>query len=281
MKTIIIPVSYGSTFKNSASERIRCDWLLPYLPSDKYNESQKLDDYDVIIYQKGYRPGLAQHYNGKKIQILDMTDPIWYACPVKRLNAMYDYIDIFIFPTPELCENFKIFFPDKANRAFTVIDRLELSCFPKQKVHVDRKPIFVWFGYADNFLRVSPLLPYIKDYELIVICERSIGIGRWIKWEEATVNDSIMEGDIVLNPLCYNCLKTSRNKTITAWALGMPVVQNKSIDDALLDIGLYAKLHNNLFNRRQEAQIRLNQVGEYYDIKQSAQEIRDIIDVLI
>ena len=264
MKIIIIPYSYGNNFPNSASERIRCDWLLPYLPADKYDGSQNLNDYDVIIYQKGYRPGLAKFYKGKALQVLDLTDPIWYSCPVDRLRKMYDYIDIFVFSTEELRRNFEIFFPDMKDRTEVIEDRIELNMFPEKKIHSDKEPVFVWFGYADNFIRCSELLPFVEGYELITICERSLGIGKFVQWKIETVNSEIIKGDIVLNPLCNQYLKTSLNKHLVAWALNMPIAETIDDIERLMDY------KNRVIESRFD--------GKNYRIENSAYEILDIVE---
>ena len=272
MRITIIPLSYQTNIINTASERIRCDWLLPYLPADKFNGSQNLNDYDVIIYQKAYKPGIAEWaLSVGKLNIMDLCDPIWLVNPKDKLWKMFQYMDAFIFSTEEMRVHFGLFFPSCKDKTYTVIDRLKLNEFKEMKVHEDRdSPILVWYGFSENFIRLSEMLPYIDEhkYPLVTICERPVGYGQFVKWSNDTVNKNIIKGDIVLNPLNPQYLKTSLNKTIQAWALGMPVISNK--------LNKFEHFSTRL-NREEEQYIRSIWVKEHYDIRKSAKEINDII----
>jgi hypothetical protein len=104
MKILIIPVSRDDYLQNSASERFRCNWLLPYLKADKSTGNENSSKYDVIIYQKAY---LSKNIintakkNQKKIQIFDVTDPEWLFRPEKFKN-MISLVDAVVASTPAL-----------------------------------------------------------------------------------------------------------------------------------------------------------------------------------
>ncbi len=266
-KIIIIPVSYCFPFfKDSASERFRCDWLLPYLPADKYNGHQKLDDYDVIIYQKAHSLemlNLAKKYKNKKVQIYDNTDPDFIFNDLKEFVNCMDFVTT---STQATAKGFEIY----GVPSYVIPDRHELSYYREIKVHrqIDN-PLFVWFGYADNFVRIEPLLPILKGhkFELKAVCEQPVEYGNFVAWNKNTINKEIIEGDIVLN-LPDNYGYKSNNKTTTAWCLGMPVVEKITQIFEFLECE----------DRVKEAEKRLKQVQEEYNIKRSAEEILYLIE---
>jgi len=267
MKIIIIPVSYCFYFfKNSASERFRCDWLLPYLPADKYDGTQNLDNYDVIIYQKAHSSEmlkLAKKYQGKKIQIYDNTDPDFLFNDLKEFAGCMNFITV---STQAVANGFKHY----GTPVYVIPDRHELSYYNEKKIHRQvTNPLFVWFGYADNFARIEPLLPILKEhkFELKVICEQPVGHGNFIFWDKDAVNKEIIEGDIVLN-LPDNYGYKSDNKTVTAWLLGMPVVEKVTQIFEFLEYE----------DRMKESEKRLKQAQEEYNIKRSAEEMLNLIE---
>lgn len=263
MKFIFIPVSYETDFKNSGSERIRCDWMLPYLPADKYDGTQNLEDYDVIIYQKGYHPDMAKKFYGKKIQIWDLVDPLWRYNPKNLIREMERYIDFATIPTNDLAGDFKKF----SNKPVYILpDRHEPLFYNVKKIHEDKKPVFVWFGYADNFERIKEIVPEIQDYDLLVIADKPVGYGKFIQWNKETINKEIIKGDIVIDIPDINRFKTSGHKTISAWFLGMPVVKCKE------DISRFL----NYEDRIREIEIREKELDKYH-IKFSAEQLKKII----
>jgi len=92
------------------------------------------------------------------------------------------------------------------------------------------------------------------------------------KWTPETVNTDILSADIVLNPkLNVGRFKfKSDNKTVKAWALGMPVAQ----DDREL------KKFMKQEEREKESILRIKEVEDKWDAKLSVQEYKDFIDQL-
>ena len=273
MKILIIPLSVDGYLKNSASERFRCDWLLPYLEADKYDGSQNLNNYEVIIYQKAYTSPwvrqLAAERKGKCLQIWDVTDPEW-VYRAKLAKEMIDSIDVITVSTTALKRSIK----KVTNKPVYIIPhRHELSFYKEKKVHRNiLKPALVWFGYACNFARVIPLLPYInsKHYNLTAICEQPVHWKTYrpdfIPWGLHTVNKDIIRGDIVLNPLDDEGY-VSNNKSVFSWLLGMPVAETIEDIERFKD-----------YNERvKESEKRMKEARKKYDIRHSAKELESII----
>ena len=209
MKIIFVPISLSGYLMNSASERLRCRWLAPYLNADIYDRTQDLDNYDVIIYNKGFYPQefrtLAKRYQNK-LQILDSTEPDWLFYP-EIFEEMASYCHILTSSTLELAEELKQF-----GDSYHIPDRQELSFYKIQKKHKNVHVKLVWFGYIENFKRINFLIDSIDNWclPLLVITNRQPAYGGFIEWALETSNENIIKGDIVLNPLAKY---KSNNKT--------------------------------------------------------------------
>ena len=268
MKIIIIPVSFCYPFyKDSASERFRCDWLLPYLPADKYDGTQKLEEYDVIIYQKAHTKEmveLSKKYK-EKIQIFDDTDPEWLFREGRFLDEMIANMNFIVASTNAVATGFNVNYNIDTH---VIPDRHELDFYKIKKEHLDKKPTLIWFGYSMNFNRIMPLMNIIEDYgfELITICEAPVPYGKFVKWDLGTSNQEIIKGDIVINlPDEYGF--KSNNKTTTAWMLGMPVVEKISDIFRFLDYK----------ERIKESDEKYKLVQTNYNIRKSADELNKLI----
>lgn len=255
---------------DSASERFRCDWLLPYLKADKYTGIQRYhvgNTYDAVIFQKAYRQDWIQRLadDTKGVKIFDITDPEHLFRP-EPLKKMLSKMDVIVTSTETLATDMRNI-SDKP--VYVIPDRHELGFYTVKKKHqkVD-KPVLVWFGYADNYHRIYHLLPHIqqKGYELITICEREIPNTKFIKWGLDTVNEDIIKGDIVLNPPDLYYYK-SNNKTISSWLLGMPVAE--TVED-IERLCAYEE-------RIKESEKRHKEAIENYNISKSADEYIEII----
>ena len=262
-KVIIIPVSFCYPFyQDSASERFWCDWLLKPLNADKYNGTQNLEDYDLIIYQKAHNNAavrFSKQYR-HKVQVFVETDPEFLFPEGRNLKEIMANMDFIIASSEGLAEGMKQF----GKPVYMLSEGHDLNFYKIKKVHEDRKPIMVWYGYSENFERIKPLLPIIDAYklELITICDKPVGAGKFVKWDLNTFNQEVIKGDVVLNLPDNDGLK-SNNKTISAWLMGMPVVERTS------DIFRFMKYNE----RIKEGKEKLKYAEKEFDIIKVAQYI--------
>lgn len=273
MKILIVPTSVDGYLKNSASERFRCDWLLPYLEGGvKYGGADRhlvtAGYYDVIIFQKAYLQDWVQKMatEAKGLKIFDITDPEWLFRP-EMLKMMLKKMDVIIASTEALAHDLRNIV-DKP--VYVIPDRHELSFYKRHKVHEEaEKPTLIWFGYAANFNRLSHLILYIinKEYRLINICDKPVPFGEFVEWSLESVNDNILRGDIVLNPPDLYGYK-SNNKTVSSWLLGMPVAETVEDIERFCDYD----------ERVKESQERLKEAQENYNISLSANQLIEIIN---
>lgn len=213
--------------RNSASSRIRCDWMIKYSKGEmeifKYGKK-----YDVVIFEKFYDVSYAKMFKG--IKILDMCD--MDAVQNSRVVEMIQEVDAITCPTEALAE----FFRQITDKPIVVIpDRIDPDYFKVRKKHRGKATEVVWYGYSHNSHAIDTIKASLNRLNLNIslISNRPVhvkinGKVRFTKWDVNTVNDEIIKSDIVVCPPSYNALWRfkSNNRTVNALALGMPAATN-------------------------------------------------------
>ena len=139
----------------------------------------------------------------------------------------------------------------------------------------------VWFGYSGNAKVLDKTILSLKRNKLklkvISDCRPPYLKGNMnVKYDwdnpEFDFNKEILEADFCLLPEDTRPKGKfkSKNKTYTAWALGMPVATNPDELKKFLDPE----------ERRKEAGLRLKEVREKFDVKQSVQDFKNLIKEL-
>lgn len=265
----------NSPLNSVASSRIRANWLIKYWEdAELFKVGRK---YDVTIYQKAYNIRQAPLNDG--IKILDLCDAEWHV--MKPVMQMASYCDAVVVSTQPLKDYLKKFFPDKP--IVVIPDRMDLEHHTQQKKHEGEAKTAVWYGYKGNHIVLDQVLNALNELKLglIVISESPFVINQSIYpnieltnyvWSIDTVNADIIKGDIVLNPRFEHgkWRFKSNNKTITAWALGMPVANTREDLERLLPV--HARI--------EEANTRLIEIREKYDVRQSVSEYKEFIATL-
>ena len=257
------------------SSRIRGDWLIKY-----WDEAERFvlgTKYDVVIFQKAYWVEYAKEFKG--IKILDLCDPDWmhFGYPVKEMIELCDAVTC----SSEEIKNYISKITDKP--VYYIPDRVDLEVHNIKKQHIGDAKNVVWFGYHSNFALLDSTIISLKTLKLslIVISDKPYippaGLKNRIEiinlpWDVDTVNSDIIRGDIVLNPIIKvgKWKFKSNNKTLTSWALGMPVANDND------DLKLFLKEEN----RIKESEKRLKEIIELWDVKISVQDFKDIIERL-
>jgi len=278
MKTAFLTFEQYHGKKGIGSSRIRCHWLIKHwmdAGKDIGNAEEFImgRKYDCIIFQKVYWPEYAKEFKG--IKILDLCDPDWFQWQYK-VKEMIEECDVITTSTKELAEAVAKF-TDKP--VHYVADRVDFDQIKKIKEHKGNAKSVVWYGYNQNFPRLMEAISALKKMKLnlIVIANKPFllsGLSDVIQltnypFNEETVNDDIQKADIVINPISNEAhwKYKSNNKTVIAWALGMPVAKN----DQELKIFLTED------GRKKEVEKRLKEVKENYDVKKSVIELKNII----
>ncbi len=262
----------------TGSTRIRCTWPLRYWPeAEEFKIGVK---YDAVIFQKAYFTDYLKVYDG--IKILDLCDPDWMeGKPVVECAAMcdavtvsskglYDYLsDILTVPV------------------YLVPDTVDLAEHYQKKTHEGRARKVVWFGYHHNQQVIDQTLPALKRLGLGITVISDLpyypyaaieGVDK--KWIDAniknvlfdpdTINDELVAGgDFVLNnrPEVGKFVYKSDNKTLIAWALGMPVAKTVEDCERFMDED----------ERRKEAAFAAEEIKSWAS-ERTVREYKDVIE---
>lgn len=257
--------------KDIGSSRIRGKWLVNHWPeAELFVQGKK---YDVVIYQKAYWVEHAKTFDG--IKILDVCDPDFLHFGYRTMETL-QYVDAVTTSTEALATAFRQF-TDKP--VLCIPDRIDLELFPHKKVHKGKASSAVWFGYSSNFEMITPALLALNrlDLRLIVVADKPFGAQSQVhvpvdneKWKDADYQQKILFGDIAINPQ----KKTgkwqfkSNNKTLMAWALGLPVANDDKDLERFMDEG----------ERIKEANLRGEELKQKWDIRLSVADYQGLIN---
>jgi len=282
-KVIFLPTTLDGLPRTSASPRIRARWVARYWDdADVYDGTQALADYDVFIFQKAYltkgpRQIAARYRDVGKLMLFDCCDPE-FEDPLKldRLMGMLDFMAACVVPTEALAEWFARWLP-----TYIIPDRLDLALHePKtgdEDPLVQKGPGVLWFGGSQNYAALETMREMIDGLgiQLVTLSDKPHPAGyEWIRWESVEqANDVIRRADIVVNPQPdWGLFRyKSNNKTVTAWACGVPVAHDEDELRFLLPL-------------REDQRFELGRSYRFraedkYDCRQSAEEWRQVIDI--
>lgn len=281
MKTIGISTmeNFGSRKLNSVgSSRIRARWLLPYWEeAEEYIIGKK---YEVMIYQKVYWENMMEAFEG--IQILDLADPDWLEN--RDVFRYVDWADAVVTSTPQLAEYIQKLRPNHKH-VLCIPDRVYLpESTPVKADYGDKLQELVWFGYAQNAHYLTNTFEELirRGLNVTAISEQPIEVPAIyrnkirvdnVPFNYATLNKEIIERDAILMPDPSGDERAkykSNNKTLQAWALGMPVI--KVPED--LDVFETGEA------RRNEGQKRRKEIEEKWDVRFSVDDYRQLIETL-
>lgn len=266
--------------QNIGSTRIRVTWPLEYW--EEAEQHKMGGKYDVMIYQKAYWLEHMKRFEG--IKIIDMCDPDFFHWGY-RIKECIDNCDAVTTSTIELAKYISKL-TDKP--VWCIPDRLNLPVFDglkKDHTGKGKAKTAVWYGYSENFPMLDSAIDSLIKCgveDLIVIASKrglyTLPAGATGKlrvtnlpWSQETYNTDILRGDLVINPQSKRgrFKYKSNNKTINAWAMGMPVAHTPEELMVFMDEDA----------RVAEGERRYKQVREEYDVKKTVDEYRELINL--
>lgn len=248
------------------SSRIRGDWVAKYNNEIEIFEPGR--EYDAIIYQKCYWREHLEEYQG--IKIFDLCDPDWL--DGRPVAEMLSVVDAVTTSTETLQSYVKKM---TKTPVIHVPDRIDPN------VHLPQKSFFspkitsaVWFGYSQNSWILDAVVEILrqKRIQLVVVSDRNyMEADAFIKYDGAKVYEELIQHDIAILPhdsVHHRYRYKSNNKTLSAWALKLPVVKEPA------DLERLASKEA----RVEEAETRYNEVIKDHHVRQSGIEYIDIIN---
>lgn len=250
------------------SSRIRGRWVMKYC--QEIEEFRNGVEYDVVIYQKAYWKDHMQRFQG--IKIFDLCDPDWF--DGRPIVEVLEYVDAITVPTVALQK----YIQQMTDKPVVVIpDRIDPDDhLPVKERHIGKARTAVWFGYGQNQQVLDQAVGVIQSMglQLVVISNtRYYQADVNVTYDFATFNQELIKHDIVVLPPYEKDIKfsfKSNNKTLTAWALRMPVAHEVPDLERLLDP----------LEREKEAELRYNEVIGTYHAELSGREFLQLIQTL-
>ncbi len=275
MKIGIATFARDNRRPDAGSTRIRVTWPLRYWPEAEEFEPGRA--YDIVIFQKTYWVHYAQRYAG--VKILDLADPDFLFDP--RCQLMMDLCDAVTCSSAALASHV-------AGMTRTPVrlipDRIDVAAIGEaRKTHRGATRTAAWFGYSANYPLLDQAIPDLVDLavpNLLVMGTphepyappASTG-GRVTvsnrAWSDATIYRDLMTADVVLNPRSADVpwRFKSANKTLLAWALGLPVAHDRTELAGLLSEDA----------RRREGDRRYDEVRAEHDVRRTVADYRALI----
>jgi hypothetical protein len=217
------------------------------------------------------------------VRIFDLCDPDFLS-DGPRCQAMLDVCDAITCPSESLAAHV-------AGMTRTPVrlipDRLDLDALgERRKAHYGPATTVAWFGYATNYPMLDTAIDAVLQCgipHLLVIADAKRpyrlpppAVGRLTltnrPWGEEAVYDDLLTADIVLNPRSEEgrWRFKSDNKTVLAWALGLPVARD--------GVELSRLLAED--DRRRESERRYQMIRDTRDVRRTVDELRALIDEL-
>jgi hypothetical protein len=281
-KTVgIVTIEDFQRRQNIGSTRIRARWLLNYWPEAEMFSTGRC--YEVVIFQKAYWLQYAEAFSG--IKILDLCDPDFLTWR-RELKRMIDCCDAVTASTQALVDVLKEY---TSRPVFCIPDRLDPQAFEgMRKDHTGSGPAkaVAWYGYSHNFPALNSIvdaLPELGIEELLVVADANQPYHlppalagklsvRNFTWGPDTVNQDLLKADIVINPriLTGRWKYKSNNKTLGAWAIGLPVAHTREELAALIPEDA----------RVREVKLRHLHLFDEHHVRRSVEEYRRLIEAL-
>lgn len=254
------------------SSVIRGDWLVKNWPELRAWKTGMVAD--AMIFQKVYWSYFMKDFPGRKV--LDMCDPDWKSGEMKLIETA-NLVDAITCSNDNLTRAVAEVVKDRP--VITIPDRLDLSLFTGRKQHYVKAKRVVWFGYHHNAIETLPqVLQSLgrRGLELLVVSNSPFSptatygcMIQNIRWDQSNAYQAIQSADIAINPalLKSNFRFKSNNKTVIAWALGLPVANTNEDIDRFIDP----------VERTKEAEARWLEVKRDYDIKLSVEQYKKLL----
>jgi len=236
---------------NWASSRMRSYWPIRYLPEGSMaiqwsgaGEDIPTDGYDAFIWMKTGDVDIMrkQRQSGAQV-IVEVCDPNWWFMP-NEMRELTDICTCVVAASEPAQADFLRWYGDK--QIYIVPDRIELDVFPIRKErHEPADPVkMIWYGMSNNRVALFGAFANLERLTAngvnltLTICDNEPNSSLrvtdafpiyYVEWSLKHENSIIAEHDIALLPPYpgpWGRLKTN-NKTLTAWACGLPVTDGQ------------------------------------------------------
>ena len=214
-----------------ASERLRCDWLMPYLDGVKW-WGEDLSQYGAVVYSKA-NPRTAPLPDDPMCRIpriLDMCDPVWRSDPTAVAVAM-SHVDAFTVPTDAMRAEFFAYMGDFP--CHVVRDGHDLGWYPRPP---KTGPHYVWFGYSRNYTAQADFMMRGVRKNACIVSDTVVdGIKSHLWGDDRKAFKRISRCKVAVIPFAGTDRTKSNNRAISAWAMDLAVARTPADMDRFQD----------------------------------------------
>jgi len=273
-KVLFLPCFMDGLSPLSASVRFRAQWPAKYMVDGEcFDGSQRMSDFNAFVFQKFYLTGKARSLahafrDAGHILAFDLCDADWLLSDDHRtrLLTILPVMHFAVATTEPIAEWLRGWLP-----TYVIPDRLDLAVHTERHIPQNREPRLIWFGNSANLTTLEQMWPTVcgLGLSLTILADRLI--PPWderpvlfVPWTLEGANAVIADHDVALNPRMEtgHFAFKSDNKTLTAWALGVPVAKMPEQLMGLMDFEL----------RKLESSARLMEVVAHHDVRISARQ---------
>lgn len=293
--TILFIAAGGIEF---GSSRMRVHWPAKHMDASVIVAGKDLDGLaqgapvnGPLIFQKvAPLPIMRDYHESGHTVWWDVCDPSWWFEP-KECQAIVQNIDGVVASSEPLLKDFMTWMSEvpisHEIQAHVIPDRLDFGHFPKVRRHREARPVrLIWYGVYANRVSLHAAIPTLErlacnGYDFTLTIYDNYPDRPWqmskrfdtyhTQWDVERENEVLTSHDIALLPPYpgkWGQVK-SNNKTITAYANGLPVTQGVE----------YCELESLMrWQTRREAGANGRAMAEkHYDVSQSARDWEAIL----
>lgn len=274
------------------SSRMRAWWIAERMGAEcVQRDGGALPIADTYIFQKGIDAQIAADLRKMKKRVWwDVCDPSWWFQPQECADIVR-HIDGVVASSEGLLNDLLMWMRDvdidHEIQAHVIPDRLDMTHFEHWRKHQDAQPVkLIWFGVGVNRVSLHSAIPTLErlacnGYNFTLTLFDNEASRPWriserfdtyhLPWSLDRENAVLSSHDIALLPPypgAWGKVK-SNNKTITAYANGLPVTQGIE----------YYELESLMrWQTREQAGANGREVAaKHYDVSQSARDWEAIL----
>ena len=249
MKAVFYPVGDRKVASSRYRAWLLCDHREEFVIGRKRSDWKRAD---AVVFQKrcsGKDIETARKArNAGRFVVLDYSD-VYLSQEAGLMRDMRLMVSLCHAVTTSNHDDMKLL-AEELGRAVAVIRNCQdMTSYPLKKVHEPkRKPVVVWSGHVNNKDALKVMWSALRSlaaegvrFEVLLVSnDPKVGKGLHIdeghpvwfeKWKLKRVNQVMIRGDLAINPQTRKAdgrWHKDQNKTVTAWACGLPVVDFKT-----------------------------------------------------
>lgn len=273
---------------NNAGARLRAIWPARFIEgATVVTWAEEPPAAQAYVFQKLVDlPLMARLRAGGAACFWDVCDPSWWFNPADAREVL-EYATAIVASNVGLANDFRQW-SHGATPVYVIADRLLLSHYNRQARHAEREPVrLVWFGAAQNRMALYAAHANLDRLHAnghrvaLTICDNAPHVPMdiegsypvyYTRWTLETEAATLAAHDVALLPPYpgpWGAVK-SNNKTLSAWACGLPVTPGTDYEHT-------RALVTDVAYRREMGAAGRQEVERQWRVEQSARQWQELL----